>query len=140
MERQRPVGWWVKRLDELLEQGLDDVVAAEGLTRRHWQVLQSLAGGPVPRAELQAALASFAGPGTVDGALADLAGRGWVADDAGTPELTADGRAAHERLAAAVGAFRRRVADGLTAEEYAAVVRGLARMVANLEAVAQPRR
>jgi hypothetical protein len=130
----------VKRLDELLEQGLDDVVAAEGLSRRHWQVLQSLAGGPVPRAELQAALASFAGPQQVDGVLADLAGRGWVADDAGRPELTAAGRTAHERLAAAVGAFRRRVAEGLTAEEYAQVVRGLARMVGNLEAPGQPRR
>ena len=130
----------MKRLDELLEQGLDDVVAAEGLSRRHWQVLQSLAGGPVPRAELQAALASFAGPQQVDGVLADLAGRGWVADDAGRPELTAAGRTAHERLAAAVGAFRRRVAEGLTAEEYAQVVRGLARMVGNLEAPAQPRR
>ena len=138
MERQRPVGWWVRRLDELLEQGLDDVAAAEGLTRRHWQVLDSLAARPAGRADLAAALAPFATPEQVDAVLADLAGRGWVADDA----LTADGRAAHERLAAAVGAFRRGVADGLTAEEYAQVVRGLARMVANLEAArgAQPRR
>ena len=128
----------MKRLDELLEQGLDDVVAAEGLTRRHWQVLDSLAAHPAARADLAAALASFAAPEQVDAVLADLAARGWVTDEA----LTPDGRAAHERLAAAVGAFRRRVADGLTAGEYAQVVQGLARMVANLEAArgAQPRR
>lgn len=136
---QRPVGWWVRRLDELLEQGLDDVVAAEGLTRRHWQVLESLAGGPVPRADLHAALGPFAAPEDVDAVLADLAGRGWAAGDA-APSLTPAGRAAHERLAAAVGAFRRGVADGLTAEEYAATVAGLARMVANLEGGAQLRR
>ncbi len=140
MERQRPVGWWVRRLDELLERGLDDVVAAEGLTRRHWQVLDSLAARPVPRADLVAALASFAAPEQVDAVLADLAARGWLAGD-GTTSLTAAGRAAHERVAEAVGRFRRRVADGLTAEEYAQVVHGLARMVANLEqAPAQPRR
>ncbi len=142
MQDQRPVGWWVRRLDELLEEGLDGVVAEEGLTRRHWQLLQSVAGGPVPRAELHAALGTFAGPEHLDAVLADLAGRDWLADDAGTLSLTADGRAAHERLATAVGAFRRRVADGLTAEEYAVVVAGLARMVANVERALgdQPRR
>jgi hypothetical protein len=137
---QRPVGWWVKRLDELLERGLDDVVAAEELTRRHWQVLDSLAAHPAPRADLAAALASFAAPEQVDAVLADLAARGWLAGEA-TVSLTAEGRTARERVAAAVGAFRRRVAEGLTAEEYAQVVQGLARMVANIErAPDQPRR
>ncbi|SDC97020.1 hypothetical protein SAMN05660690_3145 [Geodermatophilus telluris] len=133
MQGQRPVGWWVKRLDELLEEGLDAVVGAEGLTRRHWQVLQSVVDGPVERAGLRAALAPFAGPAEVDGAVADLTGRGWLRDDAGRPAVTDDGRAAHARLAAAVGAFRRSVAEGLSEEEYARTVAGLARMVANLE-------
>ncbi|SFT95904.1 DNA-binding transcriptional regulator, MarR family [Geodermatophilus amargosae] len=133
MQQQRPVGWWVKRLDELLERGLDDVVAAEGLSRRHWQVLDSLAGGPSARPELAAAFASFATPGRVDVVVADLAARAWVEDRGGLLALTDDGRAAHGRLAGAVAAFRRRVADGLSAEEYAATVAGLARMVANLE-------
>ncbi|WP_369252373.1 MarR family winged helix-turn-helix transcriptional regulator [Geodermatophilus amargosae] len=133
MQQQRPVGWWVKRLDELLERGLDDVVAAEGLSRRHWQVLDSLAGGPSARPELAAALASFATPRRVDDVVADLAARAWVEDRGGVLALTSDGRTAHGRLAGGVAAFRRRVADGLSAEEYAATVAGLARMVANLE-------
>ena len=142
MQQQRPVGWWVKRLDELLEQGLDAVVAAEGLTRRHWQALQSVAGGPVPRGELRDALAPFAGAGDLDAVLADLTGRGWLADDGAALSTTPDGAVAHERLAGAVAAFRRSVAEGLTAEEYAQVVAGLARMVGNLERAldAQPRR
>ena len=142
MQQQRPVGWWVKRLDELLERGLDDVVEAEGLSRRHWQVLDSLAAGPSARRELAAALASFATPGQVDGVVADLAARDWVEGSGGPFALTHAGRTAHGRLAGAVTAFRRRVAEGLSAEEYAATVAGLARMVANLEreAPAQPRR
>ena len=44
MDDERPIGWWVKRLDTLLEEALDSVVAGEGLTRRHWQLLHSLAG------------------------------------------------------------------------------------------------
>ncbi|MGY1673275.1 hypothetical protein [Geodermatophilus sp. SYSU D00710] len=142
MQGQGRVGWWARRLDELLEQGLDGVVAGEGLTRRHWQLLQSVADGPVPRADLHTALGGFAGPRALDAVLADLAARGWVADDGGTLSLTAEGRTAHGRLAGAVAAFRRRVADGMTAEEYAQVVAGLARMVGNLERALgdQPRR
>ena len=127
------MGWWVRRLDELLEQGLDDVVAAEGLGRRHWQVLQSVAEGPADRAAVSASLASFAGAGELDGVLADLGGRGWLTAEGERLQLTADGRTAHARLAAAVGAFRRSVAAGMTEEEYAQTVAGLARMVANLE-------
>ena len=133
MQGQRPIGWWVKRLDELLEQGLDAVVAGEGLGRRHWQVLQSAAGGPVDRAALSAALGPFATPGELDGVVADLTSRGWLRADGGTLGLTDDGRAAHTRLAAAVGAFRRSVTAGMSEEEYARTVAGLARMVANLE-------
>ena len=123
----------MKRFDELLEEGLDAVVGAEGLTRRHWQVLQSAVDGPVERAALHAALAPFAGPVEVDRVVADLAGRGWLRAGDGPPAATDEGRAAHARLAAAVGAFRRSVADGLSEEEYARTVTGLARMVANLE-------
>ncbi len=50
----------------------------------------------------------------------------------GALELTADGRTAHARLAAAVGAFRRSVAAGPTEEAYARTVAAPARMVADL--------
>ncbi|WP_136697314.1 MarR family transcriptional regulator [Geodermatophilus dictyosporus] len=96
-------------------------------------MLQSAVDGPVERTALHAALASFAGPAEVDGVVADLAGRGWLRTDGGPLSATDEGRAAHARLAAAVGAFRRAVADGLTEEEYARTVAGLARMVADLE-------
>jgi len=127
MERQQPIGWWVKRLDELLERVVEEAVASEGLTRRHWQVLHTLArdGG-------LAALAPFGG---VPEALDDLVARGWVTGTAAAPELTGPGRAGHERLLAQVTGMRRQVAAGLTAEEYAQTVAGLARMVANAERV-----
>ena len=125
MERQRPIGWWVRRLDELLEQVVESAVAGEALTRRHWQVLDALAadGG-------LAALAPFDG---VAEALDGLVARGWVTGTAAAPELTGPGREAHGRLQARVTAMRRQVSDGLTAEEYAQTVAVLARMVANVE-------
>ena len=127
----RPIGWWVKRLDEALEQVVDTAVAGDGLTRRHWQVLHALGPGGMTEADLDAVLAPFGGPGD---ALAELAGRGWVTrTTAGRLAHTVTGRAADARLFDRIGQLRRQVADGLSAEEYERTVAALSRMVRNVE-------
>lgn len=132
MDDERPIGWWVKRLDTLLEEALDSVVAGEGLTRRHWQVLHSLAGGMDREADVVTALADF--PGDASTILADLAARGWVdRTEAGSLQLSAEGAAAHDRVSRAVGRVRRHTADGLSRQEYERTVLVLTRMVENVE-------
>jgi DNA-binding MarR family transcriptional regulator len=132
MDDERPIGWWVKRLDALLEEALDTVVAGEGLTRRHWQVLHSLAGGTAPEADVVAGLVDF--PGDTSATVADLAARGWVDRTLdGALRLTAEGTAAHDRVLRAVGRVRRHTADGLSRQEYERTVLVLTRMVANVE-------
>ena len=131
MEAQRPIGWWVKRLDALLEQAVDSAVGGEELTRRHWQILHSLADGARPEGDLRSVLADF--PGDVGAVVTELVGRGWVERSAEGVGLTREGRAGHDRAAAAVGRVRRHVVDGLSAEEYAETIRVLDRMVANVE-------
>jgi hypothetical protein len=130
---QRPIGWWVKRLDTLLDEAVDTVVAAEKLTRRHWQVLHSLAQGPVREPALHADLADVGSPGELAVVVADLIGRGWAVSGPGGMGLTPDGALAHDRVARSVGRVRRHVADGLSRQEYERTVLVLARMVENVE-------
>lgn len=47
--------------------------------------------------------------------------------------LTDQGREQHTRVATQIRAMRNSVTDGLSAEDYRAVVAGLARMAENLE-------
>lgn len=132
MDDERPIGWWVKRLDTLLEEALDSVVSGEGLTRRHWQVLHALAEGVDQEADVVAALADF--PGDASVVVADLASRGWVDRTVtGLLQLTADGTAAHDRVSRAVGRVRRHTADGLSRQEYERTVLVLRRMTENVE-------
>jgi DNA-binding MarR family transcriptional regulator len=132
MAEERPIGWWVKRLDALLEEAVDAVVTGEGLTRRHWQVLHSLASGPADETEVRAALADVTGD--LETLVSDLVARGWVARlSDGRAGLTPDGAAAHDRVSRAVGRVRRHVADGLSRSEYERTVLVLARMVTNVE-------
>ena len=128
---QRPIGWWVKHLDALLEDVVDGAVAGEGLTRRHWQVLHTLSEAPADETALAHALADF--PGDVPAVAADLFGRGWVDRSTGPLALTAEGRTAHERLERSIGRVRRHAADGLSREEYERTVAVLRRMAENVE-------
>ena len=132
---RRPIGFWLKLVDRLLDEGFERLLDAAGLTRRHWQVLTALQTGPVTVQELDARLAPFLGDRepTTGPVLDDLAARGWVTRTAGgRAAVTPAGAAAHERLLADVSAHRRRVTGGITAEEYRATVAVLERMAANL--------
>ncbi len=131
----RPIGYWLKHLDRLIDQALDRCLAEDGLSRRHWQVMNVLAHGPAGKPDLAAALQPFWGDGavTLEDVTGELARRGWLLRDAaGGCALSPAGAAAHARVAERVQAQRRRSVDGLTAAEYEATVHVLRRMAENL--------
>ena len=55
----RPIGYWLKHLDRLIDDSFSRALAADELTRRHWQVLNTAARGPASPAELTQALEPF---------------------------------------------------------------------------------
>lgn len=132
----RPLGYWVKHLDTLLEESLDRVLARSGIRRRHWQVLNVLRNGPQTRAQVAEAMLAFwvAASVTQTDVVDDLVRRGWAEIDGDLYTLTADGEEAYSRLSLDVATLRAQVTDGFTAEEYAQVIEALSRMAANLEA------
>lgn len=132
----RPLGYWVKHLDTLLEESLDRVLARSGIRRRHWQVLNVLRDGPQTRAQVAEAMLAFwvAASVTQTDVVDDLVRRGWAEIDGDLYTLTADGEEAYSRLSLDVATLRAQVTDGFTAEEYAQVIDALSRMAANLEA------
>lgn len=130
-----PIGYWLKRLDALIEQGLDRCLDGTGMSRRHWQAVNVLTRGPVDERGVTEALRPFwgAGAATPAGVLGELAGRGWVVrDPAGRFLLTGDGEAAHRDAAGRVHTVRQRSLEGLDEAEYEAAVRVLRRMAENL--------
>lgn len=123
---KKPIGWWLKEVDRLLEQSFEQVLAADGLNRRQWQILNA-AREDVP---IAAALTPFlsGGPAELESFTAPLAERGWLDGD----RLTPAGVAALERLTGKVEAQRRRVTNGIVDAEYLQTVDVLRRMAANL--------
>ena len=128
----RPMGYWIKEIDRRIEAAFGRLLADEMLTRRHWQVLTTLAREEeVTRPALDAALAPFAP--TVRPELDDLIGRGWVTGrPAGAVALTAPGRVVHDRVAERVHSFRARVTEGLTDQDHRTLLALLERVAGNL--------
>lgn len=122
----KPIGYWFAHLHQALEASLEQALATEALTRRHWQVLNTIDGGVRGQEAVDAALSPFGEQQTV---VADLRSRGWLDDEGG---LTAKGSEAHARLKAEVGRFRARVTEGISDDEYRTTVGVLERMAANL--------
>jgi len=130
---ERPIGYWVKSLDRLLEGTLDDALGQAGIGRRHWQTLNVLAEAARTEAEVATELAPFvtADPIAAPSVLADLVRLGWAAPGERFA-LTDEGRAALNDLRAEVARLRRRATDGLSEDDYRTTVATLRRMTQNL--------
>jgi hypothetical protein len=137
MER-KPIGFWLKELDQLIEGTLDRALADEGVTRRDWQLLNALEPTPAPRAQVIETLRPFWGVDAdePDAVLEGLITRGWaLRDPADRVSLSPEGDAARAVLLERVKALRAAIADGITPEQYNTTVETLGRMAENLRAL-----
>lgn len=131
----RPIGYWLKKLDGLIDGDFERQLGDAGLTRRQWQVLNLLEDGPRSMPELQAELEPFLrdSPGELSDAVSGLVSRGWADSRDNVIGLTEAGQAQFGLVKAKVAELRQALALGISPEEYQATIDLLARMVANLE-------
>lgn len=129
-------GYWLKRVDNLIEATQERTFAAEKLSRRQWQILHILSESPRDTAGLTEAVRPFLGSGaTLDEVTGELASRGWLTqDEAGFYALTAAGHAGHAAVEDRLNElFRSAFLTGLTQDDYLGTMRILQRMAENLE-------
>ncbi|GAA3394070.1 MarR family winged helix-turn-helix transcriptional regulator [Cryptosporangium minutisporangium] len=133
MTDERPIGYWVKSVDRLLEEAFALTLTERRIARRHWQVMNLLAADAHSGARIADELAPFLGGEAVSvpEVLADLQRQGWVTDE--PYALTQDGQEALRGLRAEVAALRQRATEGLSEDDYLTTVTTLRRMSENLE-------
>ncbi len=135
MTDQRPIGFWLKLVDRLIDERFAETLEEHGVTRRQWQLLNVLSRGPATGAQLDAALAPFVS--AIDGEtvaehLAELVDSGWVALSPSGYSLADSGRTALTALASTVDKTRALTADGIPEQRYAEALDTLERMAQNL--------
>lgn len=137
----RPIGYWLKKLNNLIDAEFERQLGEANLSRRQWQVLNLIEDGPrsVPELEselepfLRDALEDLAEAQDLAEALSGLVTRGWADSMGNIVSLTETGRGQFGPLKARVAELRQALTVGISAEEYQATIDVLARMTANLE-------
>ncbi|MEY2848393.1 MAG: hypothetical protein RI885_1058 [Actinomycetota bacterium] len=152
MADQRPIGYWLKLVDRLIDESFEGSLDEHGVTRRQWQLLNVLGSGPASVEELDAAVAPFTAASVsgveaagveaagadvsavsgIEGELAELVESDWVAVSPSGYVLTPRGQQSFERLSLVVDAFRASMSEGVGEADYATTVATLERMALNL--------
>jgi DNA-binding MarR family transcriptional regulator len=136
MTDQRPISFWLKLVDRLIDDQFAMTLDEHGVTKQQWQLLNVLAHSPSTLEKLDAAMAPFQYGSATESAmdhLAELVESGWVVVVAGTEfDVTERGRAAFEGLAAVVSENGRRAHEGVTEQEYGETLGILERIARNL--------
>ena len=132
----RPLGFWLRALDASLSREIDGRLAAEGVTRRDWMLLNVIDGSvdaPWP-SRPDRDLGRGRGPGRGRGRhLRYLADRGWVEEAGdGSLSLTDAGREAKQRLAGIIDEVRSRLVETVGEQDYETTVRSLEALTRSL--------
>ncbi len=130
----RPIGYWLKLLDGLIEEDLDRTLVPFDLNRRQWQILNVLArsssNGEAIYQELEG---FFVDQAQVDSLLDVLVSEDWIrTTPAGEASLT---EAGNRRLTDALNSVRearQRISSGIEADQYGQTVTTLRSMCENL--------
>ena len=132
---RRPVDFWLRLLDRLINEHFGKALDEHGITRRQWEVMNLLSRGPVSHDELVQALARVhreVQPATLADELSELEDSGWLRRRKQEYELTELGQTSYRRLEPVLRATDVEIGRGLSPEDYATVLEVLERMAINL--------
>jgi hypothetical protein len=126
----KPIGWWIKEVDRLLELSFEQVLAADGVNRRQWQALNAARGDEAIEVALAPFLTGEDDTAQLAAVTEPLTARGWLDAE---HRLTPAGATVLAALSDKVQAERRRITNGIVDSEYLQTIDVLRRMAANLD-------
>ena len=136
MNAKRPLGYWLKLVDSLIDEQFAATLEEHGVTRRQWQVLNLLEQQPATEAQLGAGLSPFFAspdePQSLKEHLDELVESGWIAAENGEYSITDRGHTSLLKLSELVEKIRTQFGQDLDGSEYDAVVETLEKIARNL--------
>ncbi len=134
MAGPRPIGFWLRLVDRLLEERFAAVLEEHGVSRGQWQLLNVVSHGGATGEVVERAVAPFQDDDgiPVPDQLAELIESDWIVLAGTEYRLTERGAAAHSRLAEVVAELRSGSTEGIPEEDYQRTLETLERMARNL--------
>lgn len=130
----RPIGFWLKLVDTLLDERFAEVLDEHGVSRGQWRLLNVVADGGASGADIEQAVAPFTTDEgmPVSAQLDELVESDWVEPAGSEYRLTERGSKAHTRLAEVVAELRASSTAGVSSADYELTLATLERMARNL--------
>jgi len=143
---EKPIGYWLREADRAITEAVNRNLERHGLTRTHWQVLNTVresdGEGGIARESILELLGNFLDGARLEEILGDFYAKKWMEPavhpdtGAGVVRMTEEGRAAFSGIFAAQQETRMRLFEGVTREEYDTLIRVLRQVVQNASQMA----
>ncbi len=129
-----PIGYWIKQVDNLLTEGINEIHAANSLNRTSWQILHLLKGQTgCDVATIVKTMQPFGDANSIQETLEQLASKNLVEKTTDHSfSLTHDGSELHAICLKQQQEFRNKTMQHISAEDYEVTVNTLREMVGNL--------
>ena len=129
-----PIGFWIKKADESLTNGINKIHSQFGLTRTDWQVLNTLKEGTdITKTRLMEIMQPFAEESEIEGILINFRNKKLLSGQASHLKLTEEGLEIHQECLQRQIAFRSKSMEGISEQDYLTTYSTLERLVANIE-------
>jgi len=133
MKNKLPIGYYLKKADNLLTEGINKIHAESGITRTQWQVLNSIIQkDEADRHHVIELLNEFADKDTINDSIDILINRGLVNENSFL-YLTDRGKELFEKCFQKQKIFRQRVMENISEQEYVQIITTLEKIIDNLK-------
>ncbi len=133
MDKPRlPIGFYLKKADNLLTAGINEIHAEFGLTRTDWQILNTINGrNGLDRQAMSDILSEFANREAINNTIAGLIKNDLLQEN-NSLALTDKGKDIYQACLQKQISFRQKSMQNITDEEYLQVIATLEKIINNL--------
>src|SRR5690606_5825286 len=130
-----PIGYYLKKADNLLTEGINKIFIELEIDRLKWQLLHSInQNRNIDKSEVVSILKEFADEKVISAAIDDLIKRGLVVSANRTNlALRQKGEELHTRCLQRQKEFRQKATENVTQEEYIQTIETLEKIIGNLQ-------
>ena len=113
--KQLPIGYWVKKVDELLTTGINEIQSSFGLTRTDWQALNSIKENEgIRRHDLITFMRPFADEASLNATFEKFTEDNLIFNEAEKFTLTENGSVLHKRCMEKQKVFRQKATANIS--------------------------
>lgn len=131
--KDQPIGYWLKKADELLTKGINDIQCKNGLNRTSWQTLNIISQEEdISQAELNAKMKPFANANDIESIIKNFDQREML-ESLFPLNLSLKGKKVYSECLDQQKEFRQQCMQGINEEDYRITMATLQKLVTNLQ-------